>query len=70
MSTTSNGPTSYTHSREFTYDGYRIRLRINDDRMSYTAVASRDGEVVSRLFDLGPEAAGWSHSTLASLIVE
>ncbi|MFC6905694.1 hypothetical protein [Halalkalicoccus tibetensis] len=70
MSAEENIADCYTHSREFTHEGHAFRVRINDDLMSYTATVSRDGEVVTAVTDLGPEAAEWSHSTLADLVLE
>lgn len=60
----------YTYSREFSHGGYAFRVRINDDLMSYTATVSRDGEVVSVVEDLGPEAASWSHAFLARAVLD
>ncbi|MCH7659540.1 MAG: hypothetical protein IH933_02810 [Euryarchaeota archaeon] len=59
----------YTHSREFTHGGNRFRVRINSDRMTYTVVVSREGRVISRRTDLGPEAASCSPAALASRIL-
>lgn len=59
----------YTHSREFTHEDHTFQVRINNDLMSYTATVSRDDEVVTVVTDLGPEAAEWSHSTLADLVL-
>lgn len=56
----------YTHSREFTHAGHMFRIRINDDRMTYTATVLRDGEVVARRTDLGPETAGFPHAAIAA----
>ncbi|MEM4780056.1 MAG: hypothetical protein QXG03_00605 [Halalkalicoccus sp.] len=65
MSSSEDAPGCYTHSREFSYEGDAFRLRINDDRMTYTATVWRDGEPLATVTDLGPEAARWSHATLA-----
>ena len=70
MSADENVTDCYTHSREFTHAGHAFRVRINDDLMSYTATVSRDDEAVRVVRDLGPEAAEWSHSTLADLVLE
>lgn len=69
MNADEGGPDCYTHSREFTYEGYTFRLQINDDLMSYTATVSHAGEVVSLVTDLGPETAGFSHDALATEIL-
>lgn len=70
MNVGENTSNSYTHSREFSHGRYEFRVRINDDLMSYTATASRDGDVVVTVPDLGAEAARWSHVTLAETVLD
>lgn len=69
MSVKENASDCYTHSREFTHDGYDFRVRINDDLMSYTATVSYEGEIVATIPDLSPDAAQWSHADLADVVL-
>lgn len=69
MNADEGGSNCYTHSREFTHDGRTFRVRINDDRMTYTVVVSRDDHVIARKGDLGPETANCSPATLADRVL-
>lgn len=70
MNVHENGSDCYIHSREFTYEGNRFEVRINDDLMTYTVVVSREGSVISRRTDLGPEVATCSPTTLARRVFD
>jgi hypothetical protein len=56
----------YMHSREFTHGRNRFHVRINDDRMTYTVIVSREDRVITRRTNLGPEVANCSPAALAN----
>jgi hypothetical protein len=66
MTTDGSVSDCYTHSREFTHGGSRFHVRINDDRMTYTVIVSREDRVITRRTDLGPAVANCTPAALAS----